>query len=305
MRISPMRRKLLIPFLLLSLAIPLWLLWHKQADKKDKAEPVKVDEIQNESTGKTTPSGEQDSNLRQDPGETAAKNYRFILEPLQTESVSFTLPGRLEYGENTQNQGAFSKNELLFYLDNSRVFGEIKREKSLLKDKLENLHGEIKTHAPEAYSRWLAYTAGISETDLLPSPPEGLSSQELSILNREGIMQQIGKIQVLERQIFSYFYLAPFEGRFKKILVPPGTEIREKQTVALIFPTESLILKGRVHRNDLEYYTNKRSFKIGGETVTLKFRASGDKTADSVQIRAKTKASALKPFDFYSIVTIE
>ncbi len=275
-----MRKKVLITLILLISVTVLGLFLFQKQDKTVKQSPTKLIENQ---TGKSQE--KEKAPVKNKDQASTPLFYRFIPEPPQMEMVRFELSGRLEGGKMLKSGDSFSKNDLLFQLDNSAVFAEISRKKTELKAKVEGLYEQFARETPETYARWQAYSQAVTETDLLPPFPDDLSTRERTIINPAGILPLSLQIAQKEQEIFRYFYLAPFDGRVGRIFTTPGKTIRAGQAVAEIYSGE-YYLAGKIHKRDLAKFSGKQVFETGnGQEISLSFKA-GKQHNDSIYLRA-------------------
>lgn len=304
-----MRKKIPIVLSFLALALGLWFFLSKKTTSPPEESSKKKTEIADhqKDTISEEKVGNENAGNENEMREATHASYAFILEPVSLLMVKFPLAGKFENPKNLGPGDHFSKNTLLFQLDNSVLFADINRKKKELKSKLEGLYQQIARETPEAYPKWQAYGEAISETELLPALPENISSKERALINESGIVPLSLEIQQKEQEIFSYFYLAPFDGRIHKIFVHPGKQISAQQTVAVIYKNETVLLQRKIHREDLEKFLSQKKFRISNskekKSLTLRFKA-GKHSGDSVIVMTRIAAGKLKPFNYFETVIV-
>ncbi|MGV3632490.1 MAG: HlyD family efflux transporter periplasmic adaptor subunit [Bacteroidota bacterium] len=304
-----MRKKILITLLLAFLALSAWFFIYRQSmETARKDSPDTQQQTANQPGEKQEEESEPEVTEKENTQITPSNTYSFVLRPSESRVVKFTIPGVLETAKNISPGDRFSKNELIFQLDNSALFAEISRKKTELRSKLENLYEQLSRETPEAYPKWHAYGEAITETDLLPPLPENISSKERSLINSAGIVPLSMQIAQKEQEIFSYFYLAPFDGRIRKIFVHPGKRISAGQAVAAIYPDETMRLQRKIHIDDLRNYTGKQQFRLenrhGKLVAGLNFKA-GKQSGDSVVVTATVASGKLELFDFFQTIEVK
>ncbi|MCE3296230.1 MAG: hypothetical protein K0R65_1944 [Crocinitomicaceae bacterium] len=304
-----MRAKRLIPIVLAVLLLAAaWLFWPGKSSRAPEKSKVRIPE-KTENQNETQKVASKTAKLSEKENSEIPENksYTFILKPIQTAAVLFEASGMLENTKTWNPGDRFSKNEVLFQLDNSALFNEISSQKSDLRSRLENLYQQFARETPEAASKWIAYGNAVTETDLLPPLPENISAKERALINTAGIVPLSLQIAQKEQEMFSYFYLAPFNGQVQKVLVPPGNKVKSRQTVALIYPDQTVVLQRKIHRNDLPAFIHQQKFSLksqrGTKALSVKF-STGKQTGDSVLITAKIPSEKLKLFDFFQTIEI-
>lgn len=177
----------------------------------------------------------------------AAEKPAFLLSgtivPSKTQDVAFKVGGILEKGEADLSKGSrFSKNQLLFQVNNSAAFMKLQEAKLALKDKLQPELPKLKVNLGEKPA-WDNYIATLEPASLTGELPEARLPEVQALLNSLRIAEDHQRIRKMETQMAAYFYIAPFDGIVLETMVNPGKNINPGQTVAQIGAPGKLLIK--------------------------------------------------------------
>lgn len=196
------------------------------------------------------------------------------LVPMKSVAVSFAVGGTLEQGERALEQGMkFSKNQLLFQVNNEQAFLQMLAVKKELKKNLTALLPQIKTQFPLELEKWNAFVATIEPGSLLQELPAMKSREEQQLMKQHQIQEDHAKIRAMESGMAAFFYLAPFDGTLIEINAKPGKTIAKGQTIARISPKGSLQVKCQLEQvafNAFDSFTEIALFQGSKKVGTAK-----------------------------------
>lgn len=201
----------------------------------------------------------------------ASANGHFLLDRLS--KVSFAIDGNLdETGYYWKTGDAFQKGDLLFMLNNEVLYSEISAKKAKLRERLLKLSDELEEVNKNGVVVWRSYASKISETDLLP--PSDFTKENQPYLHTEKVLEDIHSIELMEKNLFSYFYLAPYNGNVAWVAKnqQKGRNVKSGEVVALLSKKKSLQFQVIVDENTLES-SNESTIAIltqNEKTLTVK-----------------------------------
>jgi hypothetical protein len=208
------------------------------------------------------------------------RTYNFQILPTKEIDVRFPKDGILEL--STKENSLFKKNDLLFQLNTSQQFERIYVKKNELKvlvtEKL-NIKNDI---------NWQTFLNEIKENDLLPNPLEF----DADPTPYPEIQLKIEEINKLEKEIFSNFYLAKFDGKVKN--VSTKKTVKQNKIIAQIFPIDFCLLQGKIHKNDSSFFANNYLLNKNERIQLLPTNH-----ADSLLVKNKIAKKHIKNYDFF------
>lgn len=162
-----------------------------------------------------------------------------------TFKLSFNVGGLLEQGEVVlQRETSFKKNQLLFQINNRKVFSEYLEAK---KDFHSNCDNAIKILEnlllPNELVKWKEFVASLQENQLIAEFPSISNQEEQKNIQNLKLLKSYTTLKKLESNMSNYFYLAPFDGKVLQLNAKVGMTIAKNQTVALLVSKKAKILK--------------------------------------------------------------
>lgn len=208
------------------------------------------------------------------------RTYNFQILPTTEIDVRFPKDGTLEF--STEENSSFKKNDLLFQLNTSQQFERIYVKKNELKV-LVTEKSNIKNHI-----NWQTFLNEIKENDLLPNPLDF----DVDPTPYPEIQLKIEEINKLEKEIFSNFYLAKFDGKVKN--VSTKKTVKRNKIIAQIFPIDFCLLQGKIHKNDSSFFANNYLLNQNEKIQLLPTNH-----ADTLLVKNKIAKKHIKNHDFF------
>jgi hypothetical protein len=205
------------------------------------------------------------------------RTYNFQILPTTEIDVRFPKDGTLEF--STEENSSFKKNDLLFQLNTSQQFERIYVKKNELKAQItEKLNDKS----------WESFFNEIKENDLLPNPLD-FDVDPTPYPEIQLIIEEINK---LEKEIFTNFYLAKFDGKVKN--VSTKKTVKRNKIIAQIFPIDFCLLQGKIHKNDSSFFANNYLLNKNEKIQLLPTNH-----ADSLLVKNKIAKNHIKNYDFF------
>ncbi len=208
------------------------------------------------------------------------RTYNFQILPTTEIDVRFPKDGTLEL--SAKENSLFKKNDLLFQLNTSQQFERIYVKKNELKSQIKEKLNEKKDKS------WESFFNEIKENDLLPNP----LNFDVDPTPFPEIQLKIEEINKLEKEIFSNFYLAKFDGKVKN--VSTKKTVKRNKIIAQIFPIDFCLLQGKIHKNDSSFFANNYLLNQNEKIQLLPTNH-----ADSLLVKNKIAKKHIINYDFF------
>lgn len=188
------------------------------------------------------------------------KEFQGKVRSFTRRDIKFPVFGKLLVGEKQlQNGSVFSKDQILFRMDNRSLFFELKK----MKEDFKNLLTETLDNYPQSLisekSKWTQFASKISPIKILPEFPTFSSAEEKMFF--EGISLSYQGIQKEESKMEDYFYFAPFSGKVESVNTRVNSLVKRNEAIAKIVSTSKYWLDLAVANKESNRY------EVGGSYV--------------------------------------
>lgn len=123
----------------------------------------------------------------------------------------------------------YKKGETIIRIDASEYTATVQSAKSNLYNLLTSIMPDLRLDYPDIFPKWQTYLSNFDLEKSTPSLPELVSEKEKYFISGRGIMTSYYTVKNLEKRLYKYRIIAPFNGILTQALITEGSLIRSSQ----------------------------------------------------------------------------
>lgn len=203
------------------------------------------------------------------------RNFRLSsygqVNPTVAVDVSFEVQGKLEYGKRPLRPGMrFSKNELLYQVNNEEAYYALSARKNQLATLIINAMPDIEIDFSSERDKWFSFLNNIKSDQLLPNFPLFKTNKERLFMTSRGITAEYYNLMSSETRMKKYLFIAPFSGTVSDIYTEPGSLAGPGVRIARIVKTGDYEVKVPISLKQLSFFESENSAQFvnaNGEVI--------------------------------------
>jgi RND family efflux transporter MFP subunit len=182
----------------------------------------------------------------------------------------------------------FSKNDLLFQIDNSDARLTLIAQKSDFMNLISASMAEIKYDYPDSFQSWENYLQQLDVNKSLTILPETKSKKEKAFISNKKILSAYYSIKSAEEKLSKFSFYAPYNGSIADLKVEIGTVVAAGTNIGRIIRTDEMEVEIPVKAEMISWVQKGMSVILSSQDKKSQWNGTVQRISDFIDVNTQS-----------------